>query len=74
MAAGLLGLKDLVDAGVSEIGAVPLIAGTTNSTVSGLIAIWGLLRLLQSLPTMMFTVHRLVAAAFVVILVATVVK
>lgn len=71
LAAGLVGLRDLVDAGVSEIGAAPLIAGVAASAVSGLIAIWGLLRLLQAVPTTIFTVYRLVAAAFVVILVAT---
>lgn len=71
MAAGLVGLKDLVDAGVSEIGAGPLIAGVAASAVSGLVAIWGLLRLLQRLPTTIFTVYRLVAAAAIVILIAT---
>ena len=70
-AAGLIGLKDLVDAGVSEIGAVPLVAGVVTSAVSGLAAIWGLLRLLQALPTTMFTVYRLVAATFIVVLIAT---
>lgn len=69
--AGLLGLKDLLETGVSEIGVAPLLAGLTASALSGLAAIWGLLHLLQRLPTTMFTVYRLIAAAFVVILVAT---
>lgn len=69
--AGLTGLRDLIDAGTDEIGAGALIWGMTASALSGMLAIWGLLRLLQVMPTTLFTIYRLVAAAFVVILVAT---
>jgi len=69
--AGLMGLKDLFEAGTSEIGTGALIAGMTASAVSGMLAIWGLLRLLQLLPTTMFTVYRIVAAAGIVLLIAT---
>jgi undecaprenyl-diphosphatase len=69
--AGLSGLKDLLDAGVDEIGAAALVGGMTASAISGLLAIWGLLRLLQVMPTTMFTIYRLAAAALVITLVAT---
>jgi undecaprenyl-diphosphatase len=69
--AGLTGLKDLIDSGVDEIGTAALVGGMAASAISGLLAIWGLLRLLQIMPTTLFTIYRIVAALFVVILVAT---
>jgi undecaprenyl pyrophosphate phosphatase UppP len=41
------------------------------SAVSGLAAIWLLLRMLQRAPTTIFTIYRLVAAAGILILLAT---
>jgi undecaprenyl-diphosphatase len=69
--AGLTGLKDIFDAGTSEIGTGSLLIGIATSAVTGVGTIWALLRLLQRMPTTMFVVYRLIAAAFVVILVAT---
>jgi undecaprenyl-diphosphatase len=69
--AGLSGLKDLLDSGTDEIGMTALVGGMTASAISGMLAIWGLLRLLQVMPTTMFTIYRLALAALVITLVAT---
>jgi undecaprenyl-diphosphatase len=71
LAASLTGIKDLTDSGSGEIGTTQIVIGITVSAVSGLAAIWGLLRLLQHAPTTMFTIYRLGLAALIVILIAT---
>lgn len=71
LAASLTGLKDLVDSGADGVGYTQIITGIAVSAVSGLAAIWVLLRFLQRAPTTVFTIYRLVAAAGVVLLLAT---
>jgi undecaprenyl-diphosphatase len=71
LAASLTGIKDLTDSGSGEIGTTQIVIGISVSAVSGLAAIWGLLRLLQHAPTTMFTIYRLGLAALIVILIAT---
>ena len=70
LAASLTGIKDLTS-GAGDIGATQIIVGITVSALSGLAAIWALLRLLQHAPTTMFTVYRLAVAAGIVLLIAT---
>lgn len=71
LAASLSGLKDLMESGAGGIGMTQIIVGISVSALSGLAAIWGLLRLLQRVPTTMFTVYRLVVAAGIVLLIVT---
>jgi len=71
LAASLTGIKDLMDSGSGEIGTTQIVIGISVSAISGLAAIWGLLRLLQHAPTTMFTIYRLALAALIVILIAT---
>jgi len=71
LAASLTGIKDLIDSGSGEIGTAQIVIGISVSAISGLAAIWGLLKLLQHAPTTMFTIYRLGLAALIVILIAT---
>ena len=71
LAASLTGIKDLIDSGSGEIGTAQIVIGISVSAISGLVAIWGLLKLLQHAPTTMFTIYRLGLAALIVILIAT---
>ena len=67
----LTGLADLIDAGSGGIGATQIVVGIAVSAISGLAAIWGLLRFLQRAPTTIFTIYRIIAAAGILILIAT---
>jgi undecaprenyl-diphosphatase len=71
LAASLTGIKDLMDSGSGDIGTTQIVIGISVSAISGLAAIWGLLKLLQHAPTTMFTIYRLGLAALIVILIAT---
>jgi undecaprenyl-diphosphatase len=71
LAASLTGIKDLLDSGAGGIGMTQIVVGIAVSAISGIGAIWALLRLLQRAPTTIFTAYRLVAAAGIVILIAT---
>jgi undecaprenyl-diphosphatase len=71
LAASLTGIKDLMDSGAGDIGTAQIVIGITVSALSGLVAIWGLLRLLQHAPTTVFTIYRIGLAALIVILIAT---
>ncbi len=66
--AGLFEARKLVtgEAGV-QVAAMPLAVGFLAALVSGLIAIWGLLRYLRSNSLGVFIGYRLVAAAVVVV-------
>jgi undecaprenyl-diphosphatase len=57
--AGLVEMKDLVEAGVGGISIVPLIAGLIASAVSSYLAIAWLLRYLQNHNTWVFVWYRL---------------
>jgi undecaprenyl-diphosphatase len=70
LAAALTGLSDL-SADSGDIGIAQIVIGIAVSAVSGLAAIWLLLRMLQRAPTTIFTIYRLVAAAGILILLAT---
>lgn len=70
LAASLTGLKDLAD-GAGDAGGTQIAAGISVSALAGLVAIWGLLRLLQHTPTTVFTVYRIAAALGIVVLIAT---
>jgi undecaprenyl-diphosphatase len=71
LAASLTGLKDLADSGGSGVGATQIIVGIAVSAVSGLAAIWGLLRFLQHAPTTVFTIYRVLVAIGILLLIAT---
>lgn len=71
LGAGLTGLSDLLGSGAEEIGYGPIVIGMVTAAISGLAAIWALLRLLQRAPTTIFTIYRLVAAAGIILLIAT---
>jgi undecaprenyl-diphosphatase len=71
LAASLTGLKDLADSGASGVGATQIFVGIVVSAISGLVAIWGLLKLLQHAPTTIFTVYRVLAAIGILLLIAT---
>ncbi|HET7055882.1 MAG TPA: undecaprenyl-diphosphate phosphatase [Thermomicrobiales bacterium] len=71
LAASLSGIKDLADSGASGVGATQIITGIVVSAVSGLAAIWGLLRFLQHAPTTVFTIYRVLAAIGIMLLIAT---
>jgi undecaprenyl-diphosphatase len=71
LAASLTGLADLIDAGAGGIGATQIVIGIAMSTISGLVAIGGLLRFLQRAPTTVFTIYRIVVAAGILLIVAT---
>jgi undecaprenyl-diphosphatase len=71
LAASLTGLKDLSDTGASGVGYTQIIVGIVVSAISGLAAIWGLLRFLQHAPTTIFTIYRVLAAIGIMLLIAT---
>jgi undecaprenyl-diphosphatase len=66
--AGVFEARKLVsgEAGV-QVAAAPLVVGFVAALVSGLIAIWALLRYLRSNSLAIFIAYRLVAAAVVVV-------
>ena len=70
LAAAVTGLSDLTS-GSGDIGTTQIVIGIAVSAVSGLGAIWALLRLLQRAPTTVFTIYRLAAAAGILLLIAT---
>ncbi|WP_193197770.1 undecaprenyl-diphosphate phosphatase [Nostoc sp. MG11] len=57
--AGLVELKDVVGAGLSSAGIIPLVAGVISATVFSYIAIAGLLRFLKTQSTWVFIWYRL---------------
>jgi len=58
--AGLVQLKDALDAGFGDAGVVPLIAGVISATVFSYLSIAWLLRYLQTQNTWIFVWYRLV--------------
>ncbi|NDJ22541.1 undecaprenyl-diphosphate phosphatase [Nostoc sp. B(2019)] len=58
--AGLVELKDVVGAGLSSAGIIPLVGGVISATVFSYIAIAGLLRFLKTQSTWVFIWYRLV--------------
>jgi undecaprenyl-diphosphatase len=70
LGAGLTGLSDLIS-NPESVGLGPIVVGMVTAGVSGLMAISGLIRFLQRAPTTVFTVYRLVAAAGIILLIAT---
>jgi len=71
LAASVTGLKDVIDSGAGGIGTTQIVVGISVSALSGMVAIWALLKLLQRAPTTVFTAYRLVAAAGIVLLIIT---
>ena len=71
LGAGLLGLKDLLDAGLGGEELVIAATGVVASALSGFVAIWGLLRFLQRSSTVVFVVYRLVFGAAILLLLVT---
>ena len=69
--AGGEGLLDLLQDGSGGIGVRALLLGIIASAISGFIAIDGLIRFLQRSNTLVFVVYRVVAAAAVLVLLAT---
>lgn len=65
---GLLELKEMVSAGLSDVALVSLGVGLVSSTVVSYAAIWWLLRFLQSHSTLIFVGYRLVFGAVVLYL------
>lgn len=66
-AAGLLSVKDALDAGLTDAMKLNFLAGGVSAAVVGFITIWGLLRFLQRQSTRVFVIYRV---AFGVILIA----
>ncbi|QMS90700.1 undecaprenyl-diphosphate phosphatase [Nostoc edaphicum CCNP1411] len=58
--AGLVSLKDVVEAGLSSAAIVPLVAGVISAAIFSYIAIAGLLRFLKTQSTWVFIWYRLV--------------
>ena len=73
-AAGLKGVKDIVDAGPTGPEALTMTIGVLTSAVSGFAAIWVLLRYLQRSSTAVFVVYRVVFGMMVLGLIAAGVK
>ncbi|MBD6617432.1 undecaprenyl-diphosphate phosphatase [Komarekiella sp. 'clone 1'] len=57
--AGLVQLRDVLGAGLSSAGIIPLVAGVISATVFSYIAIAGLLRFLKTQSTWVFIWYRL---------------
>jgi undecaprenyl-diphosphatase len=66
-AAGLVGLKDIVDHGAGDAGFLPLIAGLISSTVFSYLAIAWLLKFLQRRSTWVFVWYRLGFGVFILV-------
>lgn len=64
-AAGLVGLKDLIDTGGGDAGFLPLIAGLISSTVFSYLAIAWLLEFLKRRSTWVFVWYRLGFGVFI---------
>lgn len=71
LGAGLLGLKDLLDAGIAGQELAIALTGVVASALSGFAAIWALLRFLQRSSTLVFVVYRLVFGATILVVVLT---
>lgn len=69
-AAGLFELKHLVEAGITPDQTAALVVGTITATISGWLAIEGLLRFLKSRSTMVFIVYRILLGAAILGLLA----
>ncbi len=69
--AGLAGVVDIVRSSPDSRDIIVLAAGLIAAALSGLAAIWGLLRFLQHSSTMIFIVYRLVVATSVILLVVS---
>jgi undecaprenyl-diphosphatase len=65
------GMTDVVLGSVPEAVEGPFVVGAIASTVSGLVAIWGLLGYVRRHSYSIFVVYRLLAAAIVLLLIAT---
>ena len=50
---------------------IPMLVGVVTSCVSGLIAVWGTLRLIRTRSFMPFVVYRIAAGTLVLVLIAT---
>jgi undecaprenyl-diphosphatase len=74
LGAGLKGLADLADSGMSGGDLGIALVGVAASALSGFVAIWGLLRYLQRSSTVVFVIYRLVFGASVLLLIVTGVK
>ena len=64
-AAGLVGLKDLIDTGTGEAGFLPLIAGLISSAIFSYLAIAWLLEFLKRRSTWVFVWYRLGFGVFI---------
>ncbi|MBW4533107.1 MAG: undecaprenyl-diphosphate phosphatase [Pleurocapsa minor HA4230-MV1] len=69
-AAGLVGLKDLIDTGGGDAGFLPLIAGLISSTVFSYLAIAWLLEFLKRRSTWVFVWYRLGFGVFILVALA----
>ncbi len=69
-AAGLVGLKDLIDTGGGDAGFLPLIAGLISSTVFSYLAIAWLLEFLKRRSTWVFVWYRLGFGVFILVTLA----
>ncbi len=66
-AAGATSVVDIVRDSPSSSEIVNLIAGMVSAAISGLLAIWGLLRFLQQSSTLVFVVYRIVVGIMVLL-------
>ncbi len=66
MIAGFVGILDMASASES-VAFVPLTAGFISSMLSGFVAIWGLMKILQKWSFMPFVVYRIVVGMLILI-------
>ena len=69
LAASLTGLTDVI--GANDVSTRNIVLGIAFSAISGLFAISWLIAILKRMPTTMFTIYRIGAAAVIVLLIAT---
>jgi undecaprenyl-diphosphatase len=72
--AGLKGVVDILQSSPDTRELVTLAVGMTSAAVSGLFAIWGLLRFLQHSSTVVFVIYRVILGISVILLVISGVK
>jgi undecaprenyl-diphosphatase len=71
LSAGLLGLVDIIQSDPTRSELITLAVGLLCSTISGFVAISGLLRFLQHSSTLVFAVYRTVVGISLLLLILT---
>jgi undecaprenyl-diphosphatase len=64
LGAGLVGLKDTIDAGMTSAEVANFLAGGVAAALVGFVTIWGMLQFLQRQSTVVFVVYRVLFGLF----------